>query len=510
MLVIALDGVGEERLKEALASGDLPQLAAFLGADQGGGLREHGFIANGVPSVFPSETAAGWAAVYTGVPPAVSGVTGNEWYDRDSLATFAPVPLSVGSIEQTLSIWSDSLFSQVLQVPTLFERADLRSHVSMGFVYRGADLLSLPDLNDFGDLLEGAVETILGGADQAYEEIDDDTEEGVVSGIDKYGVPDLQIAYFPGVDLVAHAEGKEKQRAYLRDEIDPHIGALLDLYRARGVLDDTYVLLVSDHGHTDVIGDDRHSLDTGGRDEPPALLDSLGYRLRDFSISPDSSDANVVMIYDEAVAMLYLANGAACPARGDHCDWSLAPRLDQDVLPLARAFRTASDADTSGVGGLSGALDLIFVRASDPSGRTSPPYRVLHEGRAISVAEYLRQRPRPDLVESGASSELAHKRSDGPPRGRHPASGEGRSGSSSRRAVLLRRTPRLRPRERLRERRLHLAGPRPRGSLWRRHAVSPPRCHRRSTDATRCDGPDSGSTRRVEPLTPRGRQRLGP
>ena len=28
----------------------------------------------------------------------------NEWYDRDSLATFAPVPLSVGTIEQTLEI----------------------------------------------------------------------------------------------------------------------------------------------------------------------------------------------------------------------------------------------------------------------------------------------------------------------------------------------------------------------------------------------------------------------
>ena len=398
VLVFALDGVGEDRLTTALASGAMPELAAFLGAARGDGLRDHAVVARGVPSVFPAETAPGWAAVYTGAFPAVSGVTGNEWYDRDSLATFAPVPLSVGSLEQTLSIWTDSLFSQVIQAPTLFEQADLRSHVSMGFVYRGADLLTPPDLNDIGDLLEGAFEAVFGGADQLYEEIDDDTVEGVERGIEKYGLPDLQVAYFPGVDLVAHASGADAQLEYLRAEIAPHIGNVLELYREEGALGSTYVVVVSDHGHTAVLADDRHSLDTGGRDEPPALLDSLGYRLRDFSIDPDSSDANVVMIYDEAVAMLYLARGESCPGAGDVCDWSLAPDLRADVLPLARELRTASNADTTAVGGLSGVLDLVFVRASDPSGATSPPFQVLHEGEPVPVGEYLRRFPRPDLV----------------------------------------------------------------------------------------------------------------
>ena len=399
VLVIALDGVGEERLTQALAAGDLPRLAALMGADQGDGLREHGYIANAVPAVFPSETAVGWAAVFTGTPPAESGVTGNEWFDRDSLATFAPVPLSVGTIEQTLKIWSDSLFSQVIQTPTLFERADVRSHVSMGFVYRGADLLTPPDLNDFGDLIEGAVSAIFGGRDEIYEELDDDTVEGVARGIEKYGLPDLQIAYFPGVDLVAHGAGAQAQYDYMRDQIDPSIGEILDLYRERGALESTTVVVVSDHGHTETLADDRHSLDAGGRDEPPALLDSLGYRLRDFSISSDSSDANVVMIYDEAVAMLYLANGTACAPGQVPCDWSLAPRLEEDVLPLARAFRDASDADTSAVGGLSGVVDVVLARASDPSGRTSPPFRVLHDDRLVPVADWLRQQGRTDLVD---------------------------------------------------------------------------------------------------------------
>ena len=399
VLVIALDGVGEAVLTDALAAGDMPRLAAFLGADQGDGVREHAYVASGVPSVFPSETAAGWAAVYTGRRPAETGVTGNEWFDRDSLATFAPVPLSVGTIEQTLKIWSDTLFSAVIETPTVFERADLRSHVSLGFVYRGADLLTPPDLNDFGDLLEAAVGTVFGGVDEAYEEIDDDTREGVARGIEGYGLPDLQVAYFPGVDLVAHASGGDAQRAYLRDEIDEHIGEILDLYREHGTLASTSVVVVSDHGHTATLADDRHSLGTGGADEPPALLDSLGYRLRDFSVAADSSDANVVMIYDEAVAMLYLANGSTCPNEGDVCDWTARPRLFDDVLPLARALRDAGAAsDTAAVGGLSGALDVVLVRASDPSGRTSPPYRVLHRGRLVPIGEYLQQTGRTDLV----------------------------------------------------------------------------------------------------------------
>lgn len=400
VLVIALDGVGEAVLTDAVAAGEMPRLGAFLGADEGDGVHANAYIVPSVPSVFPSETAAGWSAVFTGRPPAETGVTGNEWYDRDSLATFAPVPLSVATLEQTLGVYSDSLLGQVLQTPTLFERADLRSHVALGFVYRGADLLTPPDLNDVGDLLEGLFGAVVGGRDEAYEELDDDAWEGVVRGVERYGLPDLQVAYFPGVDLAAHASGSEAQRAYLREEIDPHIGRILDLYRVQGALDSTYVVVVSDHGHTESLDDDRHSLGADdGADEPAALLDSLGYRLRDFTVADDSSDANVVMIFDEAVAMLYVANGATCPEAGDVCDWTRAPRLEADVLPLARALRDAAEADSGAVGGLSGALDLVFARASDPSGQTSPPYRVLDGGRLVPVGEYVRRRDRADLVD---------------------------------------------------------------------------------------------------------------
>ena len=63
------------------------------------------------------------------------------------------------------------------------------------------------------------------------------------------------------------------------------IGELLDLYRARGVLDSTYVLLVSDHGHTPRPEDERHALEAGTDVRP--LFDSLGLRLRPEGVGSD-------------------------------------------------------------------------------------------------------------------------------------------------------------------------------------------------------------------------------
>ncbi|HEX8298104.1 MAG TPA: alkaline phosphatase family protein [Rubricoccaceae bacterium] len=412
VLILAFDGIGDPILREALRDGSLPALSALLGPTVGDNLWAHGYAAPRVASVYPAETTAGWAAVYTGRPPAETGIAGNEWFSRDSLRVFAPVPLSVGTVEQTLKIYSDDILGQLIQTPTLFELADVRAFVSMGFVSRGADRLMPPDLNDVTDLAEAAVNAVVGGVPSVYKVLDDDTREGVDRGADRYGLPDLQVAYFPGVDLVAHAEGGEAQRAYIREVLGPRVEDILGRYREQGLMDHTTVVVVADHGHTASLADDRHSL--GGdsdADEPPALLDSLGLRTRDFTIAEDSSDFNVVMTYDEATAMLYLADRSTCPDTAQVCDWSRPPRLEEDVLPVARAFRDASASGDSTRFGLGGALDLVFVRASDPSGRTDPPFRVLDGDRLVPVPEYLASNPRPDLVRL---EERLHWLTDGP------------------------------------------------------------------------------------------------
>ena len=394
VLLIALDGVGDGVLRRALAAGDMPHLAALMGAASADpNVYAHAYAAPGVTAVLPSETAAGWTAVYTGRPGAETGVAGNEWFDRDSLALYAPVAGSVSSLEQTVAVFADDFLGDVIRTPTLYERAGLRSHASLAFVHRGADLLTPPNAVDVGELLDAAFDAVVGGegARALYAELDEDAEEGVRSGIEVHGVPDLQVAYFPGADFVAHGYGKGEQLAHLRDEIDPQIGRVLDLYRQRGALDSTYVVVVADHGHTPRLADDAHAMEAEA--EFVAALNALGIRARPVGIGGDDGAATyqAVLGYNEVVSLVYLADRSTCPDAGDTCDWSRPPRLDADVLPIARLFRRASD-DTPG----GPTLDLILARASRTD--AAVPFQVLHDDRLVPVDEYLAAHPRPDLV----------------------------------------------------------------------------------------------------------------
>lgn len=401
VLLVGIDGVSDRMLREALAAGDLPRTAALLGAPtDSAGVWAHAYAAPGVLSVLPSETAVGWSALFTGAPPAVNGVVGNEWFDRDTRRFYAPIPVSVRTYDETMAIYADDLLGDVLAAPTLYERAGVRAHVSMASVYRGADLLTPLHLTDVSDLLAAATRYLTGGGRrQLYRTLDDDARAGVERGMRRFGVPDLQVVYFPGPDLVAHLYGLDAQRAYLRTYLDRQIGAVLDSYRRRGALDGTYVLIVADHGHTAVLPDDRHSLDARAvPTEPRAVLAAVGRRPRARGIGTDLVAAyDAVLAYDEGSAVVHLADASTCPAPGDACDWGRPPRLAEDVLPVARAFHEAS-ATGAYVPALEGTLDLVLARVARRADGTSPPFEVFDGERLVPVRDYLATHPRPDLA----------------------------------------------------------------------------------------------------------------
>src|SRR5690606_20760966 len=120
----------------------------------------------------------------------------------------------------------------------------------------------------------------------------------------------------------------ESQREYVRTVIDPAVGAVLNEYRELGILEQTYVVFVSDHGHTPVVDDDRHALEADGDDEPPAVLENIGFRLRPLSLEmDDDADFQAAYAYQGAFAYIYLADRSTCPEPGMPCDWSRAPRM---------------------------------------------------------------------------------------------------------------------------------------------------------------------------------------
>jgi hypothetical protein len=404
VLLFALDGVGANEFRQAVREHASGSIHALLGPERGEHLYAHGYALPGALSILPSTTVAAWASAYTGQPPARTGVPGNEWFARDEVRFYAPAPVSVHAKEDVLHTLTDGLVGDALQVPTLFELADVRAFVSLAHVYRGADLLTLPEPSTAADLLVDFARGLVGDPDverETYAELDQESVDHLLEALGQHGIPRLQVVYLPGVDLYTHVarEPLEQQRRYVREVLDPLVGRVLDTYARAGVLDDTHVLFVSDHGHTPVLGDDRHALSAQGEDEPTTVLDRAGFRLRPLrlEVEPRERDFQAVVAYQGAMAYVYLADRSTCPKPGQRCDWSRPPRWEEDVLPVARAFHRANQTG-EGAAKMKGTLDFIFARVGHPVSEDAPPFQVFDGEKLVPLREHLAAHPRPDLL----------------------------------------------------------------------------------------------------------------
>lgn len=406
VLVLALDGVGDDELLATVRGGSAPALAALLGAEQEPRLFDRGYAVPGVLSILPSTTMAAWASLFTGAGAAQTGIPGNEWFSREEMRYYAPAPVSVEGNSHALEAYTDDLLGRLLRVPTVFERADVRAYVSLSQIHRGADLLIVPAADAFADLVtvasRGLTETDETIDQEAYSELDRTAIDNLADAIGEHGVADLQVVYFPGVDLYTHVAERplEMQRSYIATVIDPAISRVLELYRDAGVLDDTYVLVVADHGHTPVLNDDRHALGAEGDDEPVAVIERAGFRMRALSLEldDDEHDFQATVAFQGAFAYVYLADRSTCAEAGVVCDWSRVPRMDEDVLAVVRAF-DAAHRTGEGVPELQGTLDLILARQPRATTEDALPFQVWDGDALIDMADYFAANPRPDLLE---------------------------------------------------------------------------------------------------------------
>ncbi|MFP2898116.1 alkaline phosphatase family protein [Corallococcus sp. 4LFB] len=404
VLLFGFDGVGEDELRQVLKDGRSRHMKALLGEKLGAGVYAHGYSVPGVLSILPSTTVAAWTSLYTGQPPAHTGVPGNEWFAREERRFYAPAPVSVHDKADTLRMLSDGLVGDAVKTPTVFEKADVRAFVSLAHVYRGADLFTTPAPDALASLAAEFAEGLVDDEDVdrvTYSEVDEQSATSVLAAIEKHGPPRLQVVYFPGVDLYTHVarDALAEQKRYVRDVLDSLVGRILDAYAARGALDDTYVVFVSDHGHTPVLHDERHALSTEGHDEPVALLERLGFRVRPRKLGLEAAeeDYQAVVAYQGAMAYVYLADRSTCASAGQRCDWSRPPRLEEDVLPVARAFFLAS-ARGEGLPAMKGTLDLVFTREPRPAAEEDLPFQVFDGTGLVPLPEYLQAHPRPDLL----------------------------------------------------------------------------------------------------------------
>lgn len=416
LLVIALDGIDRDLLYGMLGNGELPGLARFLGPSAGGRFRS-AHLDETVLSVLPSSTMPAWTSLFTGVPPAVHGVTGNEFFVRERRAMAAPVPVSFSDPTPVLQSYSDDYADDLVRVPTIYQQIRARDPgvkiwVSMSHFHQGADKLLLAKRTVAASAFKMFLSRLVKGEDddsrmKVYGTLDGeviDTIDDQLEELDRgQPPPDVLTVYLVGGDLFAHqAEmGPDlARRRYLRDVLDDKLAALHRALADAGALRDRYVVVVSDHGHTDVVHDDRHALGSGGRGEPPEVLRRAGFRVRPLEWKvADDADYQAVLAYGGATAFVYLADRSICAREGQACDFRVPPRFEEDVLPVADAFFRSSR-DGSPVPEMKGTIDLVLTRRPVRPSAEERPFQVyVGDGRLVSVADHLAAHRRRGYVE---------------------------------------------------------------------------------------------------------------
>jgi predicted AlkP superfamily pyrophosphatase or phosphodiesterase len=174
-------------------------------------------------------------------------------------------------------------------------------------VRRGADKVINPDLLDALISLN-----VLPFINQ-YALLDKSAMKKAVELIKSDDPPELMGIWLSGLDGWSHAHGpgpvggeEDRQAAYLAENVDPLIGLLVKALEDRGLIDETVIFLVADHGHADAGGKEEYAIDAekvyrllaGSPYSPP--IDKEGHLDRhatDFGVAVQAnSNANVALI----------------------------------------------------------------------------------------------------------------------------------------------------------------------------------------------------------------------
>ena len=359
---------------------------------------------------FPSVTLVGWASIFTGQPPAVSGITGNEFFIRERATFVAPIPCSFDAKEPVLATYTDDNANTLLEVPTLYERLRQRDPeidvwVSVSQFYRGADRLLIAPRSALIDMFYAKTKDIADGkAYSMFVARDQNVLEAVIKELedDDRPVPGVLTVYASGTDAYAHAatEGPDKAlRRFMTGKIDKMFAELRDALERRGAFANRYVVVVSDHGHSEVPHDGSTMLSAAADDSPPAVLTGAGFRLRPLTLDVAADDFQAVLAYQGPLAYVYVADRSGCREKGTACDWKRPPRFRQDVLAAAQAY---FDANRTGryAPRMKNTLDMILTRRPRPYAENDRPFEVFLGGaKLVPVGEYMRKHPHRDWVD---------------------------------------------------------------------------------------------------------------
>ena len=227
-VIFVVDGVHAGIFQEMLAAGDLPAIGEYF-ADRG--LYVPAAVAN-----TPSVTLANLPSIATGLMPGHHGIVGVNWFDRDRLIwrNYATIP-------------QKNLLDSDYTATTIFQRFPNASTYSLFHQpHRGAT-----------KFFENALSAVGPFGLDAFEWVDRITlyRFGQVAQLARRrnAWPAVTVCYLIAPDFRAYRHGinSPRYREALR-HTDRQIGRVLGDFRRAGLLDKIVIVLMSDHGMTDV------------------------------------------------------------------------------------------------------------------------------------------------------------------------------------------------------------------------------------------------------------------
>lgn len=396
LLLINIDGLRQDVFHQAVEKNCIPYLSRLLGGPE----NHYGWHLDPV-SPFPSITFCGQSTIFTGKDPAVHGIPGNQFFDRFGSRT-AGVPrfyaFDIGdalAFDDAVLTFSgpEGLVGQTIDpaVHTLYEQAKRRglsSSVIYHMVSRGAERWIRPSLVDIARFTRGGDFFGLSAA-----EFDRKMMTRTLAYLRSGAHPDILTVYFMGLDHTSHHEGPEAQLDYLSRVVDRQVRRLVAGLSACGLLENTLVGVISDHGQIRVVEDDRHSLRLSFPfdREMGYLFDALGLDVHDKPREGPNTEA--VVAANGGMAQVYLRHRGA--------NWEDVPRFYEDVIPVARAFWEANATGRYSQD-LLNALSMILVRNVEQDGWRAGYQAFTPSGALLAVKDFLSQHPEIHTVDAAA------------------------------------------------------------------------------------------------------------
>ncbi|HYB96813.1 MAG TPA: alkaline phosphatase family protein [Vicinamibacterales bacterium] len=277
VLLIVIDAATARVVAPAISTGQLPTMQR---------LAEMGCLHESV-TMFPSITPAATASIITGHYPAGSGIVGASWYDEaaEKVAYFGDDFWVVAreGFRPFLRDFLIGLNGDRLKAPTLFQHVERAGKTAMCLnylVFKGevehvvkipwllamlpgvprTEVIQGPSVFCLGDFvatrtMRGAPLVDKSGLLHRFGMDDASTGQMLVEVAEDRAFADFNVAYFADNDYRSH-------------EIGPHAAlkvveavdcSLARMFEAAGsmerMLKDTYVIVTSDHGHCEIVGD---------------------------------------------------------------------------------------------------------------------------------------------------------------------------------------------------------------------------------------------------------------